>query len=86
MIRRVHEFSEHFRENYHSIVGYRCVNLAGGQPQEFSIARAILADLMDVMGTSNDVLALVSSGTGAIEASISNLFSPGDRVNLKRVV
>ena len=32
------------------------------------------------MGTSGDVLALVSSGTGAMEASVSNLFSPGDRV------
>jgi aspartate aminotransferase-like enzyme len=42
--------------------------------------RAVLADLKEVMGTSNDVLALVSSGTGAMEASISNLFSPGDRV------
>src|SRR5229473_4715070 len=42
--------------------------------------RAVLADLKEVMGTSNDVLALVSSGTGAMEASVSNLFSPGDRV------
>ena len=44
------------------------------------IYRAVLADLKEVMGTSNDVLALVSSGTGAMEASVSNLFSPGDRV------
>jgi aspartate aminotransferase-like enzyme len=42
--------------------------------------RAVLADLKEVMGTSNDVLALVSSGTGAMEASVANLFSPGDRV------
>jgi len=33
-----------------------------------------------VFGTSNDVLALVASGTGAMEASVTNLFSPGDRV------
>ena len=43
--------------------------------------RAVLADLKEVMGTSSaDVLALVSSGTGAMEASVANLFSPGDRV------
>ena len=42
--------------------------------------REVLADLKQVMGTSNDVLALVSSGTGAMEASVANLFSPGDRV------
>src|ERR1700704_5056913 len=44
------------------------------------IYRAVLADLKEVMGTSNDVLALVASGTGAMEASVANLFSPGDRV------
>lgn len=31
-------------------------------------------------GTANDVLFLTSSGTGAMEAAISNFFSPGDRV------
>jgi len=45
-----------------------------------NIYRSVLADLKEVMGTSNDVLALVSSGTGAMEASVANLFSPGDRV------
>jgi aspartate aminotransferase-like enzyme len=45
-----------------------------------SLYRAVLADLKEVMGTANDVLALVSSGTGAMEASVSNLFSAGDRV------
>src|SRR3979409_189550 len=44
------------------------------------VYRAVLADLKEVMGTSNDVLALVASGTGAMEASVANLFSPGDRV------
>ena len=44
------------------------------------IYRAVLADLKEVMGTSYDVLALVSSGTGAMEASVANFFSPGDRV------
>jgi aspartate aminotransferase-like enzyme len=41
---------------------------------------SVLADLKEVMGTSNDILALVASGTGAMEASVANLFSPGDRV------
>jgi aspartate aminotransferase-like enzyme len=41
---------------------------------------SVLADLKEVMGTSNDVLALTASGTGVLEASITNLFSPGDRV------
>jgi aspartate aminotransferase-like enzyme len=45
-----------------------------------SLYRGVLADLKEVMRTSNDVLALVASGTGAMEASVSNLFSPGDRV------
>ncbi len=45
-----------------------------------NVYRSVLADLKEVMGTSNDVLALVASGTGAMEASVSNLFSPGDRV------
>jgi aspartate aminotransferase-like enzyme len=45
-----------------------------------SLYRGVLADLKEVMGTSNDVLTLVASGTGAMEASVSNLFSPGDRV------
>ena len=45
-----------------------------------NLYRAVLTDLKEVMGTSNDVLTMVSSGTGAMEASVSNLFSPGDRV------
>jgi aspartate aminotransferase-like enzyme len=49
--------------------------------EEFrTLYRSVLADLKEVMGTSNDVLTLVASGTGAMEASVSNLFSPGDRV------
>jgi aspartate aminotransferase-like enzyme len=39
-----------------------------------------LADLKDFIGTQNDVLILASSGTGAMEASVSNLTSPGDKV------
>src|SRR5438067_8829462 len=39
-----------------------------------------LADLKQFVGTRNDVLVLASSGTGAMEASVSNLTSPGDKV------
>jgi aspartate aminotransferase-like enzyme len=42
--------------------------------------QSALADLKHVMGTSNDVVALVASGTGAMESSISNFFSRGDKV------
>jgi aspartate aminotransferase-like enzyme len=44
------------------------------------IYRETLADLKEVMGTSNDVLVLVASGTGAMESAVSNLFSRGDKV------
>jgi len=40
----------------------------------------VLADLKEFIGTTNDVLVLTSSGTGFMEASISNLTSPGDKV------
>jgi aspartate aminotransferase-like enzyme len=45
-----------------------------------NLYRATLTDLKEVMGTSNDVLVLVSSGTGAMESAISNMFSRGDKV------
>src|SRR5271163_4511438 len=40
----------------------------------------VLGQLKVFVGTKNDVLLLASSGTGAMEASVSNLTSPGDRV------
>jgi aspartate aminotransferase-like enzyme len=40
----------------------------------------VLADVKEFIGTQNDVLVLTSSGTGFMEASVSNLTSPGDRV------
>jgi aspartate aminotransferase-like enzyme len=39
-----------------------------------------LADLKEVYGTSSDVLCFAASGTGAMDASVSNLFSKGDKV------
>jgi aspartate aminotransferase-like enzyme len=49
--------------------------------EEFrSVYKGVLSDLQELMGTANDVLVLVASGTGAMEASVTNCFSPGDRV------
>lgn len=45
-----------------------------------TVYKNVLADLKELMGTANDVLVLVSSGTGAMEASVTNCFSQGDRV------
>ena len=42
--------------------------------------RSCLADLKEVMGTANDVLMFAASGTGAMDATVSNLFSRGDKV------
>jgi aspartate aminotransferase-like enzyme len=44
------------------------------------VYRACLADLKELMGTSNDVLMFAASGTGAMDASVGNLFSKGDKV------
>src|SRR5207302_1744878 len=40
----------------------------------------VLADMKDFIGTRNDVLVLACSGTGVMEAAVSNLTSPGDKV------
>ena len=40
----------------------------------------VLADMKEFVGTQNDVLVLACSGTGVMEASVSNLTSPGDKV------
>jgi len=40
----------------------------------------VLADMKDFIGTQNDVIVMACSGTGAMEASVSNLTSPGDKV------
>jgi len=45
-----------------------------------SLFQRVLADMKEFIGTQNDVLVLASSGTGVMEASISNLTSPGDKV------
>ena len=45
-----------------------------------ALYQKVLAQLKVFVGTQNDVLLLSCSGTGAMEASVSNLTSPGDRV------
>ncbi|MBB6146927.1 aspartate aminotransferase-like enzyme [Silvibacterium bohemicum] len=45
-----------------------------------ALYQRVLDQLKTFVGTKNDVLLLASSGTGAMEASVSNLTSPGDRV------
>jgi aspartate aminotransferase-like enzyme len=42
--------------------------------------RSCLADLKEVLGTSHDLLMFAASGTGAMDAAVSNLFSKGDKV------
>ncbi len=44
------------------------------------VYRSALADLKEVMGTTHDVIMFAASGTGAMDAAVSNLFSRGDKV------
>jgi aspartate aminotransferase-like enzyme len=45
-----------------------------------ALFQRVLADMKEFIGTRNDVLVLACSGTGVMEASVSNLTSPGDKV------
>jgi aspartate aminotransferase-like enzyme len=49
-------------------------------PEFRALYTRVLAQLKEFVGTRNDVIILSSSGTGAMEASVSNLTSPGDHV------
>ena len=49
-------------------------------PEFRALFQRVLGQIKVFMGTRNDVLLLACSGTGAMEASVSNLTSPGDRV------
>jgi len=49
-------------------------------PEFCALFQRVLAQLKVFVGTQNDVLLLSSSGTGAMEAAVSNLTSPGDKV------
>src|SRR5262249_34165739 len=41
--------------------------------------KSAIADLKEVLGTSHDVLIFAASGTGALDGSVSNFFSRGDK-------
>ena len=49
-------------------------------PQFAEIFHSVIEGLKYVFQTKNDVLVFASSGTGAMEASVVNLLSPGDKV------
>ena len=49
-------------------------------PEFRALFKRVLEQLKTFVGTKNDVVILASSGTGGMEAAVSNLTSPGDRV------
>lgn len=49
-------------------------------PEYEDIHRDVVALMQKVFGTSRDIYVVTASGTGAMEASITNCFSPGDHV------
>ena len=49
-------------------------------PQFNKVFEEARQGLKTLFGTHGDVLMLACSGTGAMEAAVSNLFSPGDKV------
>ena len=49
-------------------------------PQFAKIFLQVRDGLKELFGTKSDVLILASSGTGAMEAAVANLLSPGEKV------
>jgi aspartate aminotransferase-like enzyme len=49
-------------------------------PEFIALNKKVLAQLKEFVGTKSDVILMAASGTGAMEASVSNLTSLGDRV------
>jgi aspartate aminotransferase-like enzyme len=49
-------------------------------PQFAAVLAKVQQGLRELFGTTEDVLILASSGTGAMEGSVTNLCSPGDEV------
>jgi aspartate aminotransferase-like enzyme len=49
-------------------------------PEFRALYKKVLAQLKVFVGTEGDVILLSSSGTGAMEAAVTNLTSPGDKV------
>src|SRR5580698_167620 len=44
-----------------------------------NVYKSALSGLKEVLGTSHDVLIFAASGTGALDGSVSNFFSRGDK-------
>jgi aspartate aminotransferase-like enzyme len=62
-------------------VGIAQVKMIHHRSADFgALLERVLEGLKYVYQTSNEVLLFTSSGTGAMEASIANCFSPGDKV------
>ncbi len=55
-------------------------HLDSGAPEFRELYTRLHLQLQKYFGTRNDVVLLSASGTGAMEAAVSNLTSPGDRV------
>ena len=53
-------------------------------PQFKAILKEAVEGLRYVLQTKNDIFIFSSSGTGAMESSISNILSPGDEVVVVR--
>ena len=49
-------------------------------PQFSALFGEVRTQLQELFQTEQDVLILAASGTGAMEGSVTNLFSPGDEV------
>src|SRR5919201_528552 len=49
-------------------------------PEFRALYQRVLSQLKEFIGTQNDVVLLTASGTGAMEAAVANLTSPGDKV------
>jgi aspartate aminotransferase-like enzyme len=63
------------------------VLLAQGSPLVYhrgpgygALLREVTEGLQEILNTAADVLIFTSSGTGAMESAVANLFSPGERV------
>jgi len=59
-------------------MAWQMVNHRG--PEFHQLITDVTADLKKVFQTRNDVLLLTGSGTGGLEAAVTNMFSPGDKV------
>ncbi|MCX7912490.1 MAG: alanine--glyoxylate aminotransferase family protein [Dehalococcoidales bacterium] len=59
-------------------MGRQMVNHRG--PEFHQLLTEVTEDLKKVFQTKNDVLLLTGSGTGGMEAAVTNMLSPGDKV------